>query len=110
MHAELPTELPSFDTLRHLAEHDPEQLETLRHHLAEQLIAGASTPQLQARLRGLQFEIDMRVRLAPNPIAACITVSQMMHRSLEQLQRTLNGDHWQVPPAEATIIPLPTRH
>lgn len=110
MQTELPTQLPNFDTLRYLAEHAPDQLEALRSNLTEQLIANAASPRLQARLRGLQFEIDIRVRLAPNPIAACVTVSQMMHRSLAQLQRTLNGDFEPAQHPNAAIIPLPTRH
>lgn len=85
------TELPNFETLRYLAENDPQQLEQIRSDLTEQLIAGAPA-RLQPRLRGLQFQIDARVRTASNPIAACITVSGMMRESLEQLRQVLNGE------------------
>ena len=67
-------ELPGFETLRLLAETDPERLEQLRHRLTERLIANAPE-RSQRRLRGLQFQIEARLRLAPNPVAACIAVS-----------------------------------
>lgn len=81
-------ELPGFDTLRYLAEHDPNRLELLRNALTEMLIA-RSPEESRHRLRGLQFQINARVKLAPNPIAACVAVSAMMHDTLDQLQRTL---------------------
>jgi hypothetical protein len=83
-------ELPGFDTLRELAEHHPEQLEQLRRELTEELISSAP-PRARRRLRGLQFQLDARRRLAPNPVAACIAVSGMMHEALQRLQRALNG-------------------
>lgn len=81
-------ELPGFDTLRYLAEHDPKRLELLRNALTEMLIA-RSPAESRQRLRGLQFQINARVKLARNPVAACIAVSAMMHDTLDQLQRTL---------------------
>lgn len=81
-------ELPGFDTLRYLAEHDPERLELLRNALTEMLIA-RSPMESRQRLRGLQFQINARVKLARTPIAACLAVSSMMHETLAQLQRTL---------------------
>lgn len=101
-------ELPSFDTLRYLAEHDPERLERLRRVLTERLISRAPERSKQ-RLRGLQFEIEARVSLAPNPIAACVTLSSMMHDTFGHLAHALN--HWQddEPPPQlhnATILPF----
>ena len=99
-------ELPGFDTLRYLAEHDPERLEHLRSTLTEMLIA-RSPAESQQRLRGLQFQINARIKLAPNPIAACIVVSSMMHDTLEQLQRTLcesSEDQIALPQVSARII------
>jgi hypothetical protein len=103
-------ELPGFDTLRYLAEHDPERLEHLRNALTEMLIA-RSPAESQQRLRGLQFQINARIKLAPNPIAACIAVSAMMHDTLEQLQRTLceGADDEITVPASARIIPFRQR-
>lgn len=81
-------ELPGFDTLRYLAEHDPNRLELLRNALIEMLIA-RSPEESRHRLRGLQFQINARVKLASNPVAACVAISAMMHETLDQLQRTL---------------------
>lgn len=81
-------ELPGFDTLRYLAEHDPGRLELLRNALTEMLIA-RSPAESRHRLRGLQFQIDARVKLASNPIAACLAVSSMMHDTLSHLHRIL---------------------
>lgn len=84
-------ELPDFETLRRMAEHDPAQLECLRTSLTRQLIERAPA-RTRPRLRGLQFEVDARVRLAPTPLAACITVSAMMHEALDELRGALNGE------------------
>ena len=88
-------ELPGFDTLRYLAEHDPERLEHLRNALTEMLIA-RSPEESRQRLRGLQFQINARVKLARSPIAACLAVSSMMHDTLGELQRTLSSGPDQV--------------
>lgn len=104
-------ELPSFDTLRYLAEHDPERLERLRRVLTERLISRAPERSRQ-RLRGLQFEIEARVSLAPNPIAACVTLSSMLQTSFDHLAHVLNS--WQddvepEPSHNATILPFRPR-
>jgi hypothetical protein len=101
-------ELPNFDTLRYLAEHDPERLERLRRVLTERLIARAPERSKQ-RLRGLQFEIDARISLAPNPIAACVALSSMMHDTFGHLARALNSWQDDEPPEplyHATILPF----
>lgn len=81
--------LPSFDTLRDLAQNDPTELERLRIELCEQLIHEAPQ-QYRRRLRGLQFRIDMERRKAKSPMAACITISGMMHDSFDKLRMALN--------------------
>lgn len=103
-------ELPGFDTLRYLAEHDPDRLELLRNALTEMLIA-RSPAESRHRLRGLQFQINARVKLASNPIAACLAVSSMMHDTLSQLQRTLvDGPDEPIAQQEsARIIPFRPR-
>lgn len=103
-------ELPGFDTLRYLAEHDPDRLELLRNALTEMLIA-RSPEESRHRLRGLQFQINARVKLASNPIAACLAVSSMMHDTLSQLQRTLvDGPDEPITQTEsARIIPFRSR-
>lgn len=103
-------ELPGFDTLRYLAEHDPDRLELLRNALIEMLIA-RSPEESRHRLRGLQFQINARVKLASNPIAACLAVSAMMHDTLSELQRTLveGPDDIIAAPKSAHIIPFRRR-
>lgn len=103
-------ELPGFDTLRYLAEHDPDRLELLRNALTEMLIA-RSPAESRHRLRGLQFQINARVKLASNPIAACLAVSSMMHDTLSQLQRTLvdGPDELIAQQESARIIPFRPR-
>jgi hypothetical protein len=99
-------ELPAFDTLRYLAEHDPERLEHLRHALTELLIS-RSPEESRQRLRGLQFQVNARINLAPNPVAACIAVSSMMHETLDQLQQVLTeGPDYPPPAHEARILPF----
>jgi hypothetical protein len=98
-------ELPGFDTLRYLAEHDPERLELLRRTLTELLIA-RSPAESRQRLRGLQFQINARIRTAANPVAACIAVSTMMHKALDELQRALFEQPETAAPAGAKIIPF----
>jgi hypothetical protein len=102
-------ELPGFETLRYLAEHEPEALERLRRRLIEQLIANAP-PHARRRLRGLQFQIDARCKLARNPVAACVVVSGMMHETLGHLQQALRDwtAYIEAPPAPpAKLLQFP---
>ena len=82
-------DLPGFEKLMALAKTDPEKFERLRHRYTRELIRKVP-PHLQPRLRGLQFEIDNRRRLAKNPLAACICISKMMHAAFQQLNDELN--------------------
>lgn len=81
--------LQDFDTLKGLAEKNPAALERLRLHHINKLIDDAP-PQLQRRLRGLQFKIDAQISLQNTPMAACIKLTQMMNESFEHLRETLN--------------------
>lgn len=81
--------LPSFDELQALARHQPEALAALRDELVEAVITQAPLAR-QSRLRGLQFHIEQRCRLAATPLAACIWLSQQMHHSLSQLQQAFD--------------------
>ncbi len=82
--------MPSFDTLLRMAQENPYQLEQLRNQLANTTINSAPEP-LRQRLRGLQFQIDSKCKLAKTPLSACITISNMMHQSLDDLRQILNG-------------------
>lgn len=96
--------LPSFEELRILAEHRPEALESLRRDLTDAVIASAPGVR-QQRLRALQFQIETRCRLAANPMAACIWVSQQMHDTLESLHLALNH-HLPPPRARCAVLPF----
>lgn len=82
--------MPSFDELARLAKDEPEQFEALREQLIESTITGASADH-QRRLRGLQFQVDMERRRSRTPMAACVSISKMMHDSLYTLGQTLNA-------------------
>jgi hypothetical protein len=85
------TPIPEFDQLKEMAQKNPEQLEALRLQLIEETISLADE-RTQRKLRGLQFHIDMEVRRAKSPIAACVKISEMMHQSLNQLRSMLNNE------------------
>lgn len=82
-------ELPDFDTLKKMAEQNPNALEELRQQFVNDLIDNAP-PDLQRRLRGLQFQIDAQRRIHKTPMAACIKLSQMMYDSFSELRYLLN--------------------
>jgi hypothetical protein len=84
--------LPEFDKLMAMAESSPESLEQLRRDMVERIIESAPNEAVQRRLRGLQFQIDVKVRQARTPMAACIIISQMMHDSLCELRGRLNRE------------------
>jgi len=103
--------LPEFDELVALAKSDPEALEKLRREKVEEIIESARTAGLKRRLRGLQFQIDAKVRLSRTPMAACVTLSQMMQESLNELRLSLMGRECSkgdssMPPVTAQIYQL----
>ncbi|WP_203142631.1 DUF3135 domain-containing protein [Marinobacter mangrovi] len=81
-------ELPSFDELRELSERDPEAFEILRADLIDNCIRHSSERN-QRRLRGLQFVIEARRRIARSPMAALLDLQAMMYDSLLGLQHAL---------------------
>ncbi len=83
------TELPDFDTLIEMAKSNPEGLEELRQQHIEHLIKNAA-PELQNRLRGLQFQIDAKRKISGTALNACIEISHMMHDSFFELRKALN--------------------
>lgn len=66
-----------FDQWRLLARSDPEAFESRRREVIDAAIARAPAKR-QPRLRGLQWRIDLMRRRASTPLAACITLSDMM--------------------------------
>lgn len=103
-------QLPSFEELRHLAEHDPAGLEQLRQSIVEHAINGAPAS-YQRRLRGLQFRIDAERQRSSNPLSACLRLSRMMHDQLYEMVEVINDSSapatmtTQAP--SASIIPFP---
>lgn len=81
-------DIPSFDELRDLAERDPEGFEALRATLIDDCIRRSSARN-QRRLRGLQFVIEARRRIARSPMAALLDLQAMMYDSLLGLQHVL---------------------
>lgn len=112
-------EFPDPQTLFELAQHHPEQLESLRHRWIEHVIQSAPR-QRQQRLRGLQFQIDAIRRGSKNPVHICVRLNTMMMTSLHQLhnavqssihhQPSLNHQPSQQPPssppAKVKLLPF----
>lgn len=103
--------LPEFDMLAEMAKNNPEEFEKLRETLIEDLINSARTSS-QRRLRGLQFQIDMARKKAKTPLAACISISGMMHESFADLRLLLNdpfgamSDSLQKPSTIAKVLSI----
>jgi hypothetical protein len=71
-----------------LAQNDPGELENLRLKLIEEVIGAAPEAQ-RARLRGLQFRIDMERQRASNALGACIKLNTMMWDSFVALRESV---------------------
>ena len=72
-----------------MARHNPEGLERLRRSLTDAVIASAGSEATRRRLQGLQFRIDMERQRSGTPLAACIRISEMMCRSLQELHQSI---------------------
>ncbi len=82
--------LPDFDTMQELAKNNPIELERLRVAAIEDVIGNAPV-ELQRRLRGLQFQIDAQRVISRSPMASCLKISEMMHKSFVKLRIALNS-------------------
>ena len=74
-----------FDEWMMLAKSDPDQFEEKRRIKIESFFSNIPEEKLQ-RLRGLQWQIDQTRKLADNPMASCIAISNMMWESVNRLQ------------------------
>lgn len=90
--------MPTFDELRDLLQRDPEGFEALRAQLIEDCIRRSSSCN-QRRLRGLQFVIDARRRVAGSPMKALMDIQAMMYDSLFALQQALLAQQYGTEPA-----------
>jgi len=104
-----------FDEWLRLAQDDPEAFERRRREVVEALIAQAPQSR-QARLKGLQFRIDLERRKADSPLAAALRLQQMLaaqlHELAEALERLGACEGKRRPVAQrrsATILPLEPR-
>lgn len=83
-------QLPAFEALAELGRRDPDALEALGRLLTDDVIRNAPRPASRRRLEGLRFRIEMERRRAPDAMAACVRISQLMHQSLNELHTVLN--------------------
>lgn len=100
-----------FDFWARLAQQDPGAFEEARRLMVESLIESAPA-RVQPRLKGLQWQIDQVRRRAPNPLSACLKLSNMMWNNVlgedglsENLQ-SLSGGRQRPTRPEATVLPL----
>jgi Protein of unknown function (DUF3135) len=101
-------QLPAFDELADLGRRDPDALQRLGRLLTDDVIRHAPGAS-RRRLEGLKFRIEMERQRAPNPLAACARLSQMMFESLSELHSVLNEpDGFRKPatPTSAKILGL----
>ena len=84
------TELPCFDELKEMAAKRPEELESLRQRMTDDILRDAP-PERRRRLLGIVFRIDAERRRAKNPLQACIKISQMMMDSALELRDGILG-------------------
>jgi Protein of unknown function (DUF3135) len=80
----------NFDEWAELYRTDQAAFEARRQEEIERLINSSSEP-ARARLKGLQFRIDMERRRAKTPLGGCIRISAMMWESFAELRDALNG-------------------
>ena len=73
-----------FEEWSKLAKRDPETFESLRTRMLDACIAQASKGR-QQRLRCLQWRINQVRKTASNPMAACISISDMMWETFTDL-------------------------
>lgn len=74
---------------RALAQSDPQEFERRRLALIEDLISTAP-PDIQRRLRGTQFRVDLERGRASNPLSATVRISRLMWESFGELRTQLN--------------------
>jgi hypothetical protein len=89
-----PTRHLDFDEWRHLANTNPEAFEAMRREVLQAAIERAPERRRQ-RLQALQWRVDQVRRRSSNPMAACISLSDMMWEAFagdKGLLETLRGN------------------
>ncbi|QSX39484.1 DUF3135 domain-containing protein [Shewanella cyperi] len=82
------TPLPDFDTLRWLADHEPDRLEQLQHQLNQEAIAASDGNQEQ--LTCLVFNLEQQLARCDNPYHRCVVAMGMMRSKLYTLSTIIN--------------------
>jgi hypothetical protein len=100
----------NLEEWQQLARDDPAEFERRRQAAIEAVIAQAP-PELQARLRGLQFRIDLERERAKTPLGATVRLQSMMWERFAELREALqalaDGTALPAAPAEsARILPF----
>lgn len=106
----LPSESLDYDALAKLAQDDPVAYEAFRQQMIERLITAVPNRE-QARLRGLQFQIDQRRHLAHTPLGATVSLYDMMWRAFLDMNNELSGRRYTKPVARksAKVMSLQRR-
>jgi len=103
-----------FEQWSELASSDPEAFEDQRKALIDMVISRAPERR-QQRLRGLQWRVDQVRNRSSNPLAACISLSDMMWEAFagnNGLVETLRGaqdgmpEREEKPTASNTVVSL----
>ncbi|MDK8463041.1 DUF3135 domain-containing protein [Marinobacter sp. SS13-12] len=100
--------MPTFDELKDLAQRDPQGFELLRAELIDDCIERRRACN-QRRLRGCQFMVEGRRRVARSPMKALLDIQGMMYDSALRLKRVLlvKPDSSEMSgPARARILPF----
>ncbi|MBV7317221.1 DUF3135 domain-containing protein [Shewanella sp. NIFS-20-20] len=100
------TDLPDFDTLKRMAENEPDKLAKLQETLMDELIE--SSGKNKEQLLSLKHHYQHKMSLCNNPYQRCVVAMTMMRNKLVTLSNVLNQ------PADfkattATVIDFPTQ-
>lgn len=83
------TSLPCFDDLMQLARQHPEQLESLREQLTQEVLDSTPDRDMRSRLEQLVFRINAERRRHRSPMALCLKFSSLMHDKLLSMRSEL---------------------
>ncbi|MGF1724535.1 DUF3135 domain-containing protein [Photobacterium nomapromontoriensis] len=82
--------LPDFDTLKHMAENAPEELEALRLTMSEEIIERASDA-MKPRLRAQMSHINHVIEYGKNPNHTNILLMAELQQQLKRFAQALNA-------------------
>ncbi|MGI2261289.1 DUF3135 domain-containing protein [Shewanella sp. GXUN23E] len=82
-------ELPDFDTLKWLAEHDPVKLAQLQESLTEEIINNSQHN--RAQLRSLHHHYKEQMKRCTNPYHRCVVSMALMRGKLFTMAAAINS-------------------